>query len=46
MPKLIPSFRGKWEPDKQKGAIGYVFAWLLGVPIPLLFLFFLLRGCT
>lgn len=46
MAKLIRSFRGNLDPDKQKGAIGYVFAWLLGVPIPILFIVFLLRGCT
>lgn len=34
------------HPAKQKGAMGYVFAWLLGVPIPILILVFLLRGCT
>jgi hypothetical protein len=31
---------------KQEGAIGYILAWLLGIPIPILFLIFLLRGCT
>ena len=31
---------------KQQGKIGYILLWLLGVPIPVLFLFFLLRGCT
>jgi hypothetical protein len=30
----------------QEGKIGYIFAWLLGVPIPVLFVIFLLRGCT
>jgi hypothetical protein len=30
----------------QKGAMGYILLWLLGIPIPILFLFFLLRGCT
>ena len=33
---------GKW----QAGKIGYILLWLLGVPIPVLFLFYLLRGCT
>jgi hypothetical protein len=28
------------------GAIGYILAWLLGVPASVLFLIFLLRGCT
>jgi hypothetical protein len=30
---------------KQEGKIGYILAWLLGVPIPILFVVFLLRGC-
>jgi hypothetical protein len=30
----------------QKGGIGYIVAWLLGVPIPILILVALLRGCT
>jgi hypothetical protein len=30
----------------QKGAAGYVLMWLLGVPIPILLIIFLLRGCT
>jgi hypothetical protein len=28
------------------GKIGWIFLWLIGVPIPLLLIFFLLRGCT
>jgi hypothetical protein len=32
--------------DRQQGKIGYILAWLLGVPIPILFLVFLLRGCN
>jgi hypothetical protein len=32
-------------PSRQEGKIGYILAWLLGVPIPVLFLIFLLRGC-
>jgi hypothetical protein len=31
---------------RQKGAIGYVLAWLLGVPIPILIIVGLLRGCS
>lgn len=31
---------------KQEGKIGYIIAWALGVPIPVLFLVFLLRGCN
>jgi hypothetical protein len=32
--------------NKEQGAVGYVVAWALGVPISLLLLVFLLRGCT
>ena len=28
------------------GKIGWIFLWLIGVPIPILLIFFLLRGCT
>jgi hypothetical protein len=28
------------------GATGYILLWLLGIPIPILLLIFLLRGCT
>ena len=31
---------------KQHGGIGYVLLWLLGVPIPVLILISLLRGCA
>ncbi len=31
---------------KQEGKIGYAIAWLLGVPIPILVLIYLLRGCS
>ena len=30
----------------QTAATGYILLWLLGIPIPILFLIFLLRGCT
>jgi hypothetical protein len=30
----------------QAGKAGYILLWALGVPIPLLFLIYLLRGCT
>jgi len=29
----------------QRGKIGYIILWLLGVPASLLILIFLLRGC-
>jgi hypothetical protein len=31
---------------RSEGRIGYILLWLLGVPIPILLILFLLRGCT
>ncbi len=31
---------------RRQGKAGWVFLWLLGVPIPILFLLFLVRGCS
>jgi hypothetical protein len=31
---------------KEAGAAGYILLWLLGIPLPILLLIFLLRGCT
>lgn len=30
----------------EAGAIGYILLWALGVPASLLFVIFLMRGCT
>lgn len=40
MKTLMERFR-----EKQEGAIGYILAWLMGVPATVLFAIFLLRGC-
>ena len=34
------------EKIREAGAAGYILLWLLGIPIPILLLIFLLRGCT
>jgi hypothetical protein len=34
------------ERIKKAGATGYILLWLLGIPIPILLIIFLLRGCT
>jgi hypothetical protein len=34
------------EKIRETGAAGYILLWLLGIPIPILLLIFLLRGCT
>jgi hypothetical protein len=35
-----------WARKAQEGKIGYIILWLLGVPVSLLLLIFLIRGCT
>ena len=30
----------------EDGAIGYIAAWILGIPASVLFLIFLMRGCN
>ena len=37
VPALLRSQQGRW---------GYILAWLVGVPVPILVVIFLLRGCT
>jgi hypothetical protein len=32
--------------NNERGAIGWVLLWLIGIPIPILLLLFLMRGCT
>ena len=32
--------------NNQAGKIGYIILWLLGVPIPILIVIYLVRGCT
>ncbi len=32
--------------NNQAGKIGYILLWLLGIPIPVLIVIFLVRGCT
>jgi hypothetical protein len=31
---------------KETAAMGYILLWLIGIPIPILLVIFLLRGCT
>ena len=45
MPKRIHESLRKWMADEQ-GKIGWILLWALGVPIPVLFILFLMRGCT
>jgi hypothetical protein len=32
--------------NTEQGAIGWGLLWLLGIPIPILVVLFLVRGCT
>jgi hypothetical protein len=34
------------EKNQNCGAAGYILLWLLGIPIPILLVIFLLRGCS
>jgi hypothetical protein len=38
--------RGDIARRSESGRIGWVLLWLLGVPIPVLLVLYLLRGCT
>ena len=31
---------------RQSGKLGWILLWAIGVPIPILLILFLLRGCT
>jgi hypothetical protein len=31
---------------RESGRVGWVMLWLLGIPIPVLFALYILRGCT
>ena len=43
---MLKKFPRLQPPGAQEGKAGYILLWLLGVPIPVLFLIYLLRGCT
>jgi len=43
LPRFIAT---KFLGSEDQGAVGYILMWLLGVPASLLFVIFLLRGCT
>jgi hypothetical protein len=42
MKPLVPR---RWL-KAQEGKVGYALLWILGVPLPVLFLIYLLRGCN
>jgi hypothetical protein len=34
------------QSKRIEGRVGWILLWLLGVPLPILLILFLLRGCT
>jgi hypothetical protein len=32
--------------QRQQGKLGWILLWAIGVPIPILLILYLLRGCT
>jgi hypothetical protein len=40
------SVRGYEERRLEQGRVGWILLWLLGVPIPVLLVLYLIRGCT
>ena len=46
MERLKQMSRRSGDPNRQQGALGYVLAWLLGVPIPILIIVALLHSCA
>ena len=34
------------EERRESGRVGWILLWLLGVPIPVLLVLYVLRGCT
>jgi hypothetical protein len=32
--------------SKEKGKIGWILLWLVGIPVPILLALYFLRGCT
>jgi hypothetical protein len=43
---MKPSVFGEARQKLQQGKMGYILLWALGVPIPILFVIYLLRGCN
>lgn len=43
---MKPNPRCKGGGPLGSGKIGWILLWLLGVPIPVLLILYLLRGCT
>jgi hypothetical protein len=40
----IASIKEQWSRRLEEGKIGYILLWLLGIPLPILLIIYLLRG--
>jgi hypothetical protein len=45
-PSSLERMKTMWERAGEAGKAGWAFLWLIGVPIPVLLILFLMRGCT
>ena len=46
VPSKLNRMKMMWDRAEEAGKAGWVFLWLIGVPIPVLLILFLMRGCT
>lgn len=44
--RILAPWREPQGLGTQSGKVGWILLWALGVPIPILLVLFLLRGCT
>ncbi len=42
----MKTHRPKTRLKTAPGKLGWIFLWLIGVPVPILIILYLLRGCT
>ena len=45
-PARPPGLANMLKYGREQGKVGWILLWLLGVPIPVLLVLFLIRGCT
>ena len=43
---FVPGWRASFGRSRQEGKVGWILLWLVGIPIPVLIVLFLIRGCT
>lgn len=43
--KSLAEVERRFRRKAKEGKLGWALLWLMGVPIPVLLIFFLLRGC-